>query len=383
MATNLYSPACLKAVLCGLFVITAHPEWSTCAAPKPLLKQVEVFRAGEAGYHTYRIPALISTKRGTVLAFCEGRKNSREDTGDIDLVLKRSFDRGMSWGQLQIIADHGADTIGNPTPVVDGDTGTIWLLLTKNLGSLTEKQILAGEGIRTVWVTHSTDDGATWSPTVEISRDTRDSNWTWYATGPGNGIQLKSGRLLIPCCHSPQGTRMYRAHVIYSDDHGKSWRLGGTVGDNADESAVVETIDGSLLINMRSALTRNRLVSRSTDQGASWTPIESDATLIEPPCQASILRFTGGGRAKSRILFSNPADSAKRVKLTVRASYDEGKTWPVSKSLCEAPSAYSALAILRDRTVGCLYETGEQIPYDMIRFAQFSLEWLTDGKDHL
>jgi len=156
------------------------------------------------------------------------------------------------------------------------------------------------------------------------------------------------------------------------------------VGDNADESAVVETSHGSLLINMRSALTRNRLVSRSTDQGASWTPIESDATLIEPPCQASILRFTGGGRAKSRILFSNPADSTKRVKLTVRASYDEGKTWPVSKLLfCEAPSAYSALAILRDRTVGCLYETGEQIPYDMIRFAQFNLEWLTDGKDHL
>ncbi|MSO22535.1 MAG: exo-alpha-sialidase [Acidobacteria bacterium] len=359
-----------------------HPV--ICTASKPFLKQVEVFRAGEAGYHTYRIPALVTTRKNTVLAFCEGRKNSRQDTGDIDLVLKRSFDGGRTWGKLQIIADHAADTIGNPTPVVDRDTGTIWLLLTKNLGSLTEKQILAGEGIRTVWVTSSTDDGATWSPTVEISRDTRDSNWTWYATGPGNGIQLKSGRLLIPCCHSPKGTRMYRSHVIYSDDHGKSWKLGGTVGDNADESAVVESSDGSLLINMRSALGRNRLVSRSGDQGASWSPIEADPALIEPPCQASILRFSSKSRtSKSRILFSNPADGAKRVTLTVRVSYDEGKTWPVLKLLCEAPSAYSALAVLRNHTVGCLYETGSSLPYDMIRFAQFNLEWLTVGGDHL
>ncbi|MBI3466077.1 MAG: exo-alpha-sialidase, partial [Planctomycetes bacterium] len=161
------------------------------------LEQQAVFVAGQEGYHSFRIPALIVSAKGTVLAFCEGRRNSRSDTGDIDLVLKRSFDGGQTWGPMQVVADDGPNTIGNPCPVVDRRTGTIWLPLTRNAGEDTQRQIEAGTSreSRTVWMTRSTDDGATWGRLVEITSSVKAPDWTWYATGPGCGIQLTSGRL--------------------------------------------------------------------------------------------------------------------------------------------------------------------------------------------
>ena len=166
------------------------------------VEHVVVFRSGEEGYHTFRIPALLATKKGTLLAFCEGRKNSRSDTGDIDLVLKRSGDHGRTWSRLQVVADHGPDTIGNPCPVQDRKTGTIWLPLTGNPGHITQKEILAGTGTRTMWMSRSDDDGATWRAPVEITSAVKDPSWTWCAAGPGNSIQLKRGRLLVPCDYS-------------------------------------------------------------------------------------------------------------------------------------------------------------------------------------
>src|SRR5262245_34297126 len=144
-------------------------SWALSAPPTP--EQAEVFVSGTDGYNTFRIPAVIVTKKGTALAFCEGRKNSRSDTGDIDLVLKRAADQGKTWEKMQVIADEGPDRVGNPCPVVDRSTGVIWLLLTKNLGGDTEKQILekTSKGTRTVWVTSSDDDGATWSKPAEIT----------------------------------------------------------------------------------------------------------------------------------------------------------------------------------------------------------------------
>ena len=160
------------------------------------VSQVDIFRSGEDGYHTYRIPALVMTRKGTLLAFCEARKNSRSDTGDIDTVLKRSFDNGWTWSKMQVVADFGPDTIGNPAPVVEQKSGTIVLLLTRNPGHENESQFVDGTatGTRTVWITRSVDDGASWSAPVEITSSTKQPSWTWYATGPGNGIQLRSGR---------------------------------------------------------------------------------------------------------------------------------------------------------------------------------------------
>src|SRR5262245_52171389 len=287
-------------------------------------EQFDVFVAGQGGYHTYRIPSVIVTQRGTVLAFCEGRKRERGDAGDIDLLLKRSSDRGKRWSSAQVIWDDAANTCGNPCPVVDRETGTIWLLMTQNLGEDTETQIIerTARGTRTCWVSNSTDDGVTWSKPMDITADVKRADWTWYATGPGIGIQTRSGRLVIPCDNKVAVTKERQSHVILSDDHGLTWQLGGVVGPQCNESQVVELDDGTLMLNMRSYEADNRrLVATSTDGGESWSKPVADQTLIEPVCQASILRLASVRGTKTSLLFSNPA-SMRREKLTVRLSRD-------------------------------------------------------------
>ena len=352
-----------------------------------MLTQLEVFRSGDEGYHTYRIPALITTSKGTLFAFCEGRKNSRSDTGNIDLLLKRSFDNGKTWTKSQVIADHREDTIGNPCPVIDRDTGTIWLLLTGNPGFMGKRVIVHsyGWGTRTVWLTKSTDDGTTWAPLVEITKIAKEPHWTWYATGPGGGVQLSSGRLLVPCDHHEGlGSMVPYSHVLYSDDHGKTWQRGGTVGRDTHECQAVELEDGSVLLNMRSYHGEHRrAIARSRDGGLTWSKVKLCEALIEPVCQGSFVRFMKASESsKNRVLFSNPA-ATERIKMTVRVSYDEGETWAVSKLLHGGPSAYSSLAILPDKTIGCLYERGDKSPYEKITLARFNIEWLTDGADRL
>jgi sialidase-1 len=348
-------------------------------APAAEPEQAPVFVAGQDGYHTYRIPALLVTKKGTLLAFCEGRKKGRGDAGDIDLLLKRSLEGGKTWQKTQIVWDNADNTCGNPCPVLERDTGTIWLLMTHNVGTDTEAQILDGKskGTRTVWVTNSTDDGVTWSQPVEITRDVKKEDWTWYATGPGVGIQTKSGRLVIPCDNYVAGSKVRQAHVITSDDKGKTWKLGGVVGPDCNESQVVERADGSLLLNMRSYRgTNRRLVAVSKDGGDTFSRPEEDPALIEPVCQASILREPGDSGG---ILFSNPA-SVRRERLTVRLSNDEGKTWGHARALHEGPTAYSCLAVLPDGTLACLYEAGDKSPYETITLARFSRGWLTGAE---
>lgn len=344
------------------------------------IEQLELFRGGEGGYHTYRIPALIATRKGTLLAFCEGRKGSASDSGNIDLLLRRSVDNGRTWTPAQVVADFGDDTIGNPAPVVDRKTGTILLLLTRNPGHITEEQIVNGsaEGTRTVWLTRSADDGATWSPPVEITGSVKKPDWTWYATGPGNGIQLTTGRLVIPCDHIRRDDKVMHSHIIYSDDGGKTWQLGGVAGEKTNESAIVELRDGTLLLNMRSYHGRNRrAIAQSKDRGVTWSDVALDQDLVEPVCQASLIRLTPGSKTDGRLLFSNPADS-KRVRMTVKLSLDEGSTWPVSRLIYEGPSGYSSLAVLRDKSIGLLYERGDERYYERITFARFPLNWLME-----
>ena len=354
------------------------------------IRQQDLFVAGTDGYHTYRIPSLIVSKRGTVLAFCEGRKNSASDTGDIDLLLKRSTDGGNTWNQTQVVWDDGGNTCGNPCPVVDEKSGTVFLLLTHNAGDLDETRISAKQGERTVWVSQSKDDGKTWSPPVNITASVKDPSWGWYATGPGVGIQIRhgphKGRLLIPCDHTYDGssaasTRSIErgAHVLYSDDHGRTWALGGSAGPKMNECQAVELADGkgTLLLSMRSYIGDNRRAqSISFDGGLTWTSPETQPQLVDSVCQASILRYDWpAGKRPGRILFSNPA-STRRQNLTVRISYDDGKTWPVARALHADASAYSCLALLPDTSIACLYECGVSNAYERITFARFSVKWL-------
>ncbi len=342
------------------------------AAPKDMT-QTDVWTAGTDGYHSYRIPALLVTRKGTLLAFCEGRRNSRSDAGDIDLLVKRSSDGGRTWSPQLPVSDMGTDTIGNPCPVQDRKTGTIWLPLTRNPGDLTEREIEkeGSRGTRTVWMTSSRDDGRSWAAPHEITSTTKDPGWGWYATGPGNAIQTRTGRLVVPCDHRRFAGQARHSHVIYSDDSGQSWKLGGSAQPDTNECAVVELNDGSLLLNMRSYHGKNRrALARSTDGGLTWGDFKLDEALIEPVCQASFIRYD-----RKRLLFSNPA-SKKRERMTVRLSRDEGAAWPVSRVLHEGPAAYSALGVLKDGSVGCLYERGAKGSYETISFARFPVGWL-------
>ncbi len=366
----------------GVLTVLAGLPARGAEAPAP----VDVFTGGIEGYHTNRIPALLVSKQGTLLAFCEGRKTSRADHGDVDLVLKSSRDGGKTWGPLQMVYEEGGDariTIGNPCPVLDRDTGTIWLPFTRDNND--------------VFVTHSTDEGQTWAKPVKITGAVKQADWTWYATGPGVGVQLgrgaHKGRLVIPCDHKTrgEGRPVTYSHVIYSDDHGRTWQLGGTVAPHTNECQAAELSDGTLLLNMRNywgsdgkepARGKRRTVARSTDGGLTWGELRFDAALIEPVCQASLHAYTSADtHGKDRLLFANPASTEKRQRLTVRLSYDAGQTWPVSKVLEKDPSAYSCLADLPGGAIACLYERGQKDAYEKIAFARFDLAWLTDGKD--
>jgi sialidase-1 len=346
----------------------------------------DVYVAGEGGYHAYRIPSVIATSKGTLLAFAEARRQGAGDAGDIDLVVRRSHDGGESWSPMQIVGDNGPNTFGNPCPVVDRSTGAVWLLTTHNRGADSEKDIIAGtsQGSRTVWAMKSDDDGVTWSAPVEITASVKRPDWTWYATGPGVGIQTSSGRLVIPANHAEAGTGIHRSHIFFSDDGGRRWVLGASSEAGTNESQVVELSDGRLMMSMRNhpAKPENfRMVATSGDGGLTLSAARPDRTLIEPPAQASLLRMSNAKTdGRSRLLFANPA-SRRRERLTVRLSYDEGNSWPVARLLHEGPAAYSSLVALRDGSAGLLFERGDRSPYERIAFARFTLEWLTEGQD--
>lgn len=351
-----------------------------------------IYEAGQDGYACFRIPALVTTTSGTLLAFAEGRKGGCSDTGDIDLVLKRSENGGSSWSDLQIVWDDGDNTSGNPAPVVDHLTGDILLLMTWNLGSDREPAIIDQESqdTRRIFVARSSDDGASWSTPREITTDVKLQNWTWYATGPGSGIQLTkaphAGRLMVACDHIEAETKHYYSHVIFSDDHGATWQLGGSTPQHqVNESEVVELSDGRLLLNMRNydRAEKNRKIAWSEDGGQNWSDIQSDTTLIEPICQASLHRYQfredNPGDTRSILLFSNPASKTDRERMTLRASFDEGETWPVDTLLHAAFAAYSDITRMADDRIGILYEASSEgaEPYKGIVFQTLSLSELT------
>ena len=359
----------MRTVLSCLLTVLLAQSAARAAGLADSPNEQVVFRSGELGYHTYRIPALAVTTKGTLLAFCEGRKTSRSDHGDIDLMLRRSTDGGHTWTAQTIVYEEGDTakiTIGNPCPVVDRETGIVWLAFCRN-----NDQVL---------MTHSKDDGLTWSDPAEITADVKSERWDWYATGPGHGIQITrgphKGRLVFPCDHRVKDTdsswkNRGRSHVFYSDDHGKTLRLGDPTDWAMNECEAVELAGGRLLLSMRNYHGKNqRAFATSSDGGQSWSTPELHSQVHCPTCQSSMHRY---GWEPNIILYSGPGGPG-RNRLTIRASYDEGKTWPAAKVLHPGGSAYSDLAVLDDGSICCLYEADN---YATITFAKFPLTWLT------
>lgn len=375
-----------SASLLAVCLLIAALADSAFAATRTLTNQT-LFARGQDGYHTWRIPALAVTAQGTVLAFAEGRKHSRGDTGKIDLLAKRSTDNGQTWDAARVIWADGDNTCGNPSPVFDRNTGVLWLLMTWNRGEDKEHQIVdqTSKDTRRVYVTSSSDEGATWTKPREITADAKLTNWTWYATGPGGGIQIANGphqgRLVIPCDHIEAGTKRGYSHVIFSDDHGATWKLGNsTPNAGVNECEVAELGGGRLMLNMRNhdRARKNRQVAISEDGGLHWKDQRFDEMLIEPICQAAIRRLRWPEKDKPGvILFSNPASQNSRSNLTLRASFDDGRTWPVARVLHAGPSAYSDLAALSNGQIACLFEAGATNAYESIVLSRLMLDDLS------
>jgi len=372
---------------------------TTCASllrAAPLLETSEVFLQKMGGIVRYRIPGVVVTPKGTVLAYSEARKNNSSDWGEIEIHLRRSTDGGRSWQPPQHIAHIGArlegnprkktggeqeQTVNNPVAIVDRTTGAIEFLYCINYARC--------------YSMRSTDDGVTWSKPVDVTATfepfRRHYDWKVIATGPGHGIQLKSGRLVVPIWlaygkvgdHGPSA-----AATIYSDDHGRTWKAGDLAVPNSgeftnpNETMLTALSDGRVMLVSRSVSKANRkIITLSPDGATGWSAPQFHEELWEPVCMASIVAHpakpgmqiysaphTLGRDAAGKEI---PAGRGKRENLSIKLSRDDGKTWTVNKTLDAGPSAYSDLAVLPDGTVLCLYEKANDIVA-----ARFNLEWL-------
>lgn len=354
------------------------------------------YTAGRSGYASYRVPAVVRTTAGTVLAFAEGRRDGVDDTGNIDVVLRRSTDGGCTWGPQRVVAAGDGDTRGNPAPVVDPETGRIVLVTSYNSGAVTEAQIMRGEATpersRRVFVQTSDDDGRGFSAPRDITDQVKRDGWRWYATGPGHAVALTAGphagRLVIPANHSaapPAGSpdtgeepRYYGAHALHSDDGGTTWQLGFVDDsydgvDNSNESTAAELPDGRLYFSARDqkgGSEGNRLDTYSGDGGDTLDrPYTVQPTLNDVPVvQGSVLQVPDGP-----LLYSGPSAPAGRRSMAVWRSDDAGAVFTRATTLSELPAAYSDLVPLGDGRVGLLYETGERKPYERIEFRRLPL----------
>ena len=365
-------------------------------------EKVDVFRANDEGYKLYRIPGVVVTKKGTVLAYCEARRGDKGDWGTIDLKLRRSSDGGRTWG----------DSIAFPT--VSGPKAKNRVALAQNLAApdtvtynnpvLIPDQSGAVHGMfcleyaRCFYI-RSDDDGLTWSQPVEITaafdRFRPEYEWRVLATGPGHGIQLRSGRLLVPVWLSTgTGGHAHRPSVtatVFSDDGGKTWQRSEIAVPNTsewvnpNETVAVELADGRVMLNVRSeSKPLRRLVVLSSDGAKGWTTPRFNDGLFEPVCFASLVRVPNA----RTLVFSNPDPASKqreRRNLTLKLSEDDGATWPIAKVLEEDRAGYSDLAMLGDGTLLCFYErssrdSASDFKTGVLTLARIPLDWLREAK---
>ena len=352
-------------------------------------QKIPVFVSGTEGYKSFRIPAIIKAPNNDLLAFCEGRVNSSGDFGNIDIIMKRSSDHGATWSAIKVVANFDSLQAGNPAPVLDltdpaFPKGRIFLFF--NTGNNHEGEVRKGKGWREVWYTTSVDNGVTWSESVNITTQTHRPNqpqinasynfkedWRSYANTPGHGLQIASGkfkgRIYIAANHS-EGTPQkafvdYFAHGFYTDDHGKTFHLSSSVNvPGSNESTAAELSNNRLMQNIRNQKgdIRARIIAISNDGGAHWDTTYFDENLPDPVCEGSILNI-GSKNGKKVLAFINAASKTKRDNLTLRISFDEGKTWEKSTVIDTSNeeksadfTAYSDIVLMKNNQIGILYE---------------------------
>ncbi|MFC3196838.1 exo-alpha-sialidase [Parapedobacter deserti] len=342
-----------------------------------------IFQDHTFGYQLYRIPTIVKTQSGKLLVFAEARKQrSNGDSGDIDLVMKSSTDNGKTWSEMTVIWDDGANTCGNPVPIVDAKSGKIHLMMSWNHGN--DKRIAMAKGTsndtRRVYYTCSEDEGGNWSEPTEVTGQVKSEKWDWYGTGPVHGIQLttgkKKGRLIVPSYFTKKGDgKASYAHVIFSDDDGKTWHAGKPADlQGGGECTVAELAGGDLMLNIRYRHAFVRYYAISDDGGETWSTPEADHSLVDSKCQGSLLSFKSKG--KFNLLFANPA-SEYREKLTIKLNDNEDKSWNKSYLVYNGPSAYSDMVKLEGDFIALVFEGGkrrwsEGIAFKVISLSEFS-----------
>ena len=366
------------------------------------VEKIDVFRAGERGYKLYRIPGVVVTQKGTVITYGEARRGDSGDWGTIDLVARRSADGGRTWGEPIPFPQVEGPKQKNPVALAqnlaapDAVTYNNPVLIPDRAGIV--HGLFCMEYARCFYI-RSEDDGVTWSAPVEITATFEKVrpvyHWKVLATGPGHGIQLRSGRLLIPVWLSTgTGGHAHRPSVtttIYSDDGGKTWVAGEIAVPNTpewvnpNETVAVELADGKVMLNVRSeSKPQRRLITTSADGVKDWSAPRFDEGLFEPVCFASLVRL----RDARTLVFSNPDPETKkrdRKNLTLKVSEDDGATWPVSRVLEADRTGYSDLAQLSDGTLLCFYERSStdgksDAKTGVLTLARVPLNWLRGGK---
>lgn len=334
-------------------------------------KAVPVFQSGQDGYASYRIPAIIRLPDGDLLAFAEGRVNGAADFGNVKIVMKKSKDNGKTWSALQIVANNDSLQAGNAAPVVDltdpkYPEGRIFLFY--NTGNKPEGEIRRGIGTREVWYKTSSDNGKTWSGPVNITSQVKKSDWRSYANTPGHAMQFLwgeyKGRIYIAANHSEGNPQPhfedYDAHGFYTDDHGKTFHLSENISfPGSNENMATELCGNKMMLNIRNQKEepRCRIVAISSDGGIHWDTTYYDHQLPDPVCQGSILTI-GCKHGKAILAFCNNDDTVHRRNLTLRISFNSGKTW-IKRYLVDkkgVSTAYSDIVKISKRRVGVLYE---------------------------
>ena len=381
-------------LLALLFLSITFPGLSADSSLSTTFQFTPVFVGGQDGYACFRIPAMVTTLKGTLLAAADGRiTNCHDIPNPLDLVLKRSTDNGKTWGPLQVIADYGKNTndtdlypayeLTNPVPrVAAGDAALlldrtnlrVWVLYDNGafVRGKPHNRALKLE------LRYSDDDGVTWSPGIDVEAQNPGlrPDGTDFMAAPGNGIQLlggpHAGRLIFAAYI---WNKPFYSTVIYSDDHGEHWRRGGISAQGGGETQIAETKEGQLLVTIRNNTFPEkgvRFFNRSSDGGETWgKPVYQSVNqpaLPDPKCQASLLRVNG-----NLLALGNAADASSRVRMTLRLSKDGGETWPVRQVIYPGGSAYSALTVLSNSDLGMLVEMDN---YQRICFVRRSLEEL-------